>query len=255
MALLTLVGNAYGDNLKIADFSINPGETYDLSVELENPDYQYIMTEFWMSLPDGVSIAKDSYGDFVYEEGNRFDRTHVLTISKENEGNVYHFLIYSSRNKPFTGNSGELFKVTLEAASDATTGTSQGRAYGQVFSDIDKQEHNPADVTFRVTVGQMAKCATPTISFADGKLRFSCETEGVGYAYEITNADVKNGFASEVSMTGTYTVSVYATKEGLEDSDVATLAFSMGGGMKGDVNNDSKVDIADVTAVINIINQ
>ena len=57
-------------------------------------------------------------------------------------------------------------------------------------------------------------------------------------------------------MSGTYTVSVYATKEGYLNSDVATLEFSMEySGLRGDVNKDTKVDIADVTAVINIINQ
>lgn len=153
LALLTLVGNAYGDELKIADFSINPEGTYDLSVELENPDYEYIMTEFWMELPDGLTIAKDEEGEFLYEESNRFDKTHSLTISKEEEGNVYHFLIYSSKNKALKGNSGTLFTLPIEAAAEAVSGTYQGRIFGQIFSDTNKQEHNPADVTFNVTLG------------------------------------------------------------------------------------------------------
>lgn len=256
MALLTLVGNAYADQLTVTDIAINPGGTNKLSVALENPDYQYIMTEFWMSLPDGVSIAKDSNGNFIYEQSDRFDSTHSLVISKDAEGNVYHFLIYSSRNMPLTGNSGELFKVTLEAASDATTGTSQGLIYGQVFSDTDKQEHNPADVTFSVFVGELPKCATPTISITGGELEFSCDTEGVEFVSEVAVADAKTYDSNRVSLTGIYTVNVYATKEGYLNSDVATLEFSMeDGGLKGDVNKDSKVDIADVTAVINIINQ
>ena len=32
------------------------------------------------------------------------------------------------------------------------------------------------------TVGETKKCETPTISFVDGKLTFSCATEGVEYA-------------------------------------------------------------------------
>ena len=34
------------------------------------------------------------------------------------------------------------------------------------------------------------KCETPTISFVDGKLTFSCATEGVEYVSEVTYSDV-----------------------------------------------------------------
>ena len=95
------------------------------------------------------------------------------------------------------------------------------------------------------------KCATPAIVFADGKLTFTCETEGVEYAYEVTNADVKKGLASEAEIAGTYKVSVYATKAGYEDSDTATLEFTLGaGGGSCDVNGDGAVDVADIATII-----
>ena len=152
LALLTLVGNANADELKVADFTISPGGMYDMAVELENPDCQYIMTEFWMTLPAGVSIAKDEDDEYLYEESSRFDKTHSLTISEE-EGNVYHFLIYSSKNKALKDNSGELFTVTLVAADNATNGQYQCKIFNQIFADTDKNEHNPADVSFNVTIG------------------------------------------------------------------------------------------------------
>lgn len=95
------------------------------------------------------------------------------------------------------------------------------------------------------------KCATPTIAFVNGELTFSCETEGVEYAYEVTNADVKKGNASKVVLTGMYRVSVYATKEGYEDSDVATLEFTLGSnGEVCDVNGDGFVNVADIVTII-----
>ena len=100
------------------------------------------------------------------------------------------------------------------------------------------------------------KCATPTISFADGKLTFSCETEGVSYTYEITNDDVKRGNASEVQLAVVYKVSVYATKYGYEDSDVATAEFTFGGnvdtGVRGDMNGDNIVNALDIQTIIMI---
>ena len=69
------------------------------------------------------------------------------------------------------------------------------------------------------------KCATPTISYADKELTFSCETEGVEYVYEIKDTDIKKGYDAKVSLSATYEISVYATKSGYEDSDVATATL------------------------------
>lgn len=72
------------------------------------------------------------------------------------------------------------------------------------------------------------KCATPTISYGGKKLTFSCETESAEYVYEIKDADVKKGYDSEVSLSATYEISVYATKAGYENSDVATAILVWG---------------------------
>lgn len=95
------------------------------------------------------------------------------------------------------------------------------------------------------------KCATPTIAFVDGKLRFSCETEGVEFVSEVTVGDAKKNYSSEISLTGIYKVSVYATKAGYDNSDVATLEFTLGtGGEVCDVNKDGIVDVADIATII-----
>ena len=69
------------------------------------------------------------------------------------------------------------------------------------------------------------KCATPTICYADKRLTFSCETEGVEFVYEIKDADIRKGYDAEVALTATYEISVYATKAGYEDSDVVTATL------------------------------
>ena len=51
-------------------------------------------------------------------------------------------------------------------------------------------------------------------------------------------------------MTPTYTVSVYATKEGYENSDVATKEIQP---TFGDVDGNGKVDATDVTRLIDIL--
>ena len=95
------------------------------------------------------------------------------------------------------------------------------------------------------------KCATPTIAFVNGKLKFTCSTDSVDYVSEITSKDVKKYYGDEVKPIGIYTISVYATRPGWEDSDVATMEFTLGNdGEVCDVNKDGAVDVADIATII-----
>lgn len=69
------------------------------------------------------------------------------------------------------------------------------------------------------------KCATPTINYSNGELIFNSETEEVGYVSEITDTDIKKYYDATISLTAIYTISVYATKNGYENSDVAMAAL------------------------------
>lgn len=69
------------------------------------------------------------------------------------------------------------------------------------------------------------QCETPTILYQDGKLTFSCETEGATCHYSITDSDIKTGNDNEVVLSGTYHISVYATKPGLKESETATATL------------------------------
>lgn len=69
------------------------------------------------------------------------------------------------------------------------------------------------------------KCATPTIGYANGKLTFKCETEDVAFIYNIKDDDIKYGAGSEVDLCVAYQISVYATKGGIANSDVATATL------------------------------
>ena len=101
------------------------------------------------------------------------------------------------------------------------------------------------------------KCATPVINFIKGTIELSCETEGVEYVTEISIPDVNEYTGNKIKLTGTYTISVYATKEGYDNSDVATKEINLSGngssGVSGDLNGDNAVNIADVLKLTDII--
>ena len=107
---------------------------------------------------------------------------------------------------------------------------------------------------FRNIVGDIAKpkCATPTITYKNGKLLFECETEYVEFVYHFTTPDGGDSNSSEVSLPTAYTVSVYAKKPSCYDSDEVTQDIDIRGNVT-DVNGDNLITIADVTALVNII--
>ena len=100
----------------------------------------------------------------------------------------------------------------------------------------------------------LQKCATPTITYDDGKLSFSCETEDVMYTYHVTCDYTQGGSFDEVQLTPVLKVTAYASKENYGDSDVATIEIpiDLKSGLKGDLNDDSKVNALDIQEVINI---
>ena len=69
------------------------------------------------------------------------------------------------------------------------------------------------------------KCEKPTISYENGKLTFSCATEGAVCQYSITDTDIKAGSGNEVQLGVTYNISVYAAKSGYENSETATATL------------------------------
>ncbi len=74
-------------------------------------------------------------------------------------------------------------------------------------------------------VPEVPQCATPTIFYGNKKLMFSCDTEGVEYVSEVKVADGKKYYDSSVTLDATYEISVYATKTGYENSEVATATL------------------------------
>lgn len=94
-------------------------------------------------------------------------------------------------------------------------------------------------------------CQKPIIVLENGILRFSCDTEGVEYHYTISDNNLEGGVGNNIALS--FTVRVYATKEGCLDSEEAVSEISPSNGLVGDVNGDGVVNAADVVKVTNII--
>ena len=93
------------------------------------------------------------------------------------------------------------------------------------------------------TPAEPKKCTTPSISYSDGKLQFSCETEGAECYYTLNCQDVKTGETKAegniVTLSACYDITCYAKAEGFENSDVATAKLywlTSSGSLETDIN-------------------
>lgn len=104
---------------------------------------------------------------------------------------------------------------------------------------------------------EIKKCATPEISYENGRVKFTCETQDIEYISSVTLADEHNYYDDEIQLSQKYKISVYATKTGYENSDVATREIVIKGDNKaiivGDVDGDGKVNVADHVKLSDII--
>lgn len=92
------------------------------------------------------------------------------------------------------------------------------------------------------------KCETPTVAYNNGKLQLECNTEGVEYHVSIMGANINMTTADGyIEVPNTYTVRVFASKDGYEDSDEATTTIKADNNM--DVNHDGRVDAQDASLI------
>ena len=86
-------------------------------------------------------------------------------------------------------------------------------------------------------------CATPVVSYSNGKLLFDCETDGAEFVADVKCNDNNRYYNSCIDLTVAYSIAVYATADGYENSETvnATLCWIESG--------DSEED---ATGVINI---
>ena len=102
------------------------------------------------------------------------------------------------------------------------------------------------------TPDEPEKCATPSISYSDGQLQFTCETEGAQCYYTLNNSDVKTGEtlaeSKNVNLSACYDITCYAKAEGFANSDAATAKLywlTSSGSLEGaGINNVSMRGIA-----------
>ena len=114
------------------------------------------------------------------------------------------------------------YKTSVDANGNVTA-----KAEGTATITATANDGSGVSASCVVTVNEiiLGKCATPIISYADGQVSVTCETEDAKVVTSVANVDDGTYEEIEFSLTPTYTITAYATKAQYENSDVATLTL------------------------------
>ena len=88
--------------------------------------------------------------------------------------------------------------------------------------DVDKMWNGKGEPDI---VSVEKKCEKPSISYSNGKLTFTCATEGAKCMSTITDTDVRTFSGDELQLCATYTVKAYATAAGYDKSETVTATL------------------------------
>ena len=91
-------------------------------------------------------------------------------------------------------------------------------------------------------------CAAPVISYNNGELLFKCETEGAECVTDIKCDDNDRFYGNKINLSATYSIGVYATLSGYENSETvyATLCWID----NGENDNDNSIISVPATAAL-----
>ena len=148
---LTVVDEWSKNNtLAITDTQVLCGRQVVLPVSMSNTE-DITALQFDLTLPAGVSIAKNTKGKYIVAKTERC-ADHTLSASKPGEANMYKVLLYSTDVESITGNEGAVINVTLEATEDMEAGDYEVRISNINLTTTAEKKITPADATCVLTV-------------------------------------------------------------------------------------------------------
>ena len=122
----------------------------------------------------------------------------------------------STQSNAFNGSYPEYANLHVPDASvDSYKATAPWSSFGKIVGLSGEEPEQP----------EVEKCATPVVTYAEGKLSFSCETEGAEFVTNVVAEDAKKYYDAEIELSATYNIEVFATKANCENSDTVNVAL------------------------------
>jgi hypothetical protein len=195
------IANAHVDLFYIPDFSINIGETKDISIILDNEtSFTAFQTDIY--LPEGLSFVENS--PVMTDRG----LSHTISAKTFNDGRV-RLACMSLNNTPFTGDSGALVTLQVTATSDVSA-SCQIEMKNQRFSTTDAKEHIIPNSTTKVTTDGNLPQLVESIQLSQTQLKLK-----IGDKYTLEAVVLPEDAADKSVVWSTSNSSIVSVKDGV----------------------------------------
>lgn len=154
IALVAYCGGAMADGLEVQDVNISQGGEATLEIALENPVTEFAAFQFDVKLAEGITVATNDKGKFVYEKGERLDEEFSLSLSQPNAlVNTYRVLGYYPETQPIPSTAGAIVKITIKADATLAIGTTHVcKLFAINLTEPNATKHEPDAITFNVKI-------------------------------------------------------------------------------------------------------
>ena len=253
--------HAMADNrLYINDFSIDPNETVDVSIMLDNEVTDFASFQADMYLPEGLELVEqyneedDEY--FTFSLTTRARSRMAIGSAVQADGAVRLMLTQTmgSSVQTIKDASGALVNFQVKAAANAG-GTKYINLRNIVFSTATSVRYPLDDTQTTVTVGG----STPATGLSVSANTLNLLT-GTSQALVVNQSAANATWTSSDPLVATVTndgvvtgvkqgsATITCTVNGQSSTPFPVTVISL-----GDINRDGNISIADVTALVNII--
>ena len=257
MAIFSVFTTVARDRLYIENFSIAQGETLTVPIQLDN-DTVYCAFQTDLYLPEGLQVVMDD-DEYIIDLTSRKDRTHNLSCYQQPDGAI-RIYVSSQSVKPFSGNNGPIATIELTATENVSNTVMALR--NSITVEESGQKHylddceamaNPTLVS-GITLDKIEVELYPNET--DTLTATVTPNDAVNKLLEWTSSDPsiatvdQEGLVTAVA-EGTATITAAATDgSGVSASCSVTVKQK---NKRGDVNGDDKVNVSDVTTLVNMI--
>ena len=255
------------DTFYINDFNINPGETKEVEIMLDN-ETVFTALQADIYLPEGLTIEQED-GDYLFDLTDRKSRNHTISSTLLSSGAI-RILIASQTLKTFSGNSGALVTFNI-IADNSFTGPKVIELKNVIASEVDQTEHHLPNTSCTVTGGgstgpvNVTSLVTTSCDIPQGiKVRFDVGVNPSNAENKTLVWTSSDNSIATVAADGTIetlemgTVTITATTT--DGSNLAinyvinvTEAQSQPAGNSLDVNGDGFITSADITMIYNYL--
>ena len=213
-ALVAYCGGAMADGLEIQDVNISQGGEATLEIALENPVTEFAAFQFNVELANGITVATNDKGKFVYEKGARLDEEFSLSLSQPDAlVNTYRVLGYYTETQPIPSTTGAVVKITIKADAALAVGTTHVCKLSAInLTETNETKHTPDDITFNVKITEktytiLDETSTTAPAASGGPVDIqvkrtikASEWSTLVLPFDMTEAQLKEALGSDVKL-------------------------------------------------------